>query len=168
MRRLSLIVIAAGAALMFGTAVYAQQPAAAPPPPPDYGPPVTIEQAKKAVAAAVIEAKKSGYLFTFAVVDPSGELVYFEKMNGAPTASNDIGIGKAWTAATFKRPSKAFFDGMEGGHSFFGQLHSRIVASAGGIPLVIDGKIVGAIGVSGGANGLMDNGSAQAGADALK
>lgn len=154
---------------MFATAVHAQQPAAAPPPPPPaYGPPVTTEQAKKAVAAAITEAKKSGYLFTFAVVDPSGDLVYFEKMDGAPTASNDIGIGKAWTAATFKRPSKAFFDGMETGHSFFGQLHPRIVASAGGIPLMVDGKIVGAIGVSGGANGLMDNGAAQAGVDALK
>ena len=170
MRRLSLIVMAAGAALMFGTAVYAQQPAAAPPPPPPpaYGPPVTIEQAKNAVAAAVVEAKKTGYLFTFAVVYPSGELVYFEKMDGAPTASNDIGIGKAWTAATFKRPSKAFFDGMESGHSFFGQLHPRVTASAGGIPLVVGGKIVGAIGVSGGANGLMDNVAAQAGVDALK
>ena len=115
-----------------------------------------------------VEAKKTGYLFTFAVVDPSGELVYFEKMDGAPTASNDIGIGKAWTAATFKRPSKAFFDGMESGHSFFGQLHPRVTASAGGIPLMVSGKIVGAIGVSGGANGLMDNGAAQAGADALK
>ena len=169
MRRLSLITMAAGAALMFGTAVYAQQPAAAPPPPPPpYGPPVTIEQAKKAVAAAYIEAKKTGYLFTFSVVDPSGELVYFEKMDGAPTSSNDIGIGKAWTAATFKRPSKAFFDAMENGHPFFGQLHPRITASAGGIPLVVDGKIVGAIGVSGGANGLMDNVAAQVGADALK
>lgn len=137
-------------------------------PPPPYGPPVTIEQAKKAVAAAYIEAKKTGYLFTFSVVDPSGDLVYFEKMDGAPTSSNDIGIGKAWTAATFKRPSKAFFDAMESGHPFFGQLHPRITASAGGIPLVVGGKIVGAIGVSGGANGLMDNGAAQAGADALK
>ena len=170
MRRLSLITMAAGAVLMFGTAVYAQQPAAAPPPPPPaYGPTVTLEQAKKAVAAAVTEAKKAaGYLFVFAVVDPAGNLVYFEKMDSAPTSSVDIVIGKAWTAATFKRPSKAFFDAMESGHSFFGQLHPRVTASAGGIPLVVDGKIVGAIGVSGGANGLMDNGAAQAGADALK
>ena len=155
-------------AVLVGSAAYAQQPASPQPPPPLYGPPVTTEQAKKAVAAAVIEAKKTGYLFTFAVVDPSGELVYFEKMDGAPTSSNDIGIGKAWTAATFKRPSKAFFDAMESGHPFVGQLHPRLTASAGGLPLVVDGKIVGAIGVSGGANGLMDVGAAQAGADALK
>ncbi len=167
MRHLTSVAVTCAAA-MFASLAFAQQPAAPPPPPPAYGSPVTIEQAKKAVAAAVIEAKKTGYLFTFAVVDPSGELVYFEKMDGAPTSSNVIGIGKAWTAATFKRPSKAFFDAMESGHSFFGQLHPRVVASAGGIPLVVGGKIVGAIGVSGGANGLMDNGAAQAGVDALK
>ena len=171
MRRLSLITLAACAAVLFGSIVYAQQPAtpsAAPPPAPPYGPPVTIEQAKKVVAAALAEAKKTSYRYTFAVVDPSGELVYFEKMDSAPTSSNAIGIGKAWTAATFQRPSKAFFDGMESGHSFFGQLDPRIVASAGGIPLMVDGKIIGAIGVSGGANGLMDVGPAQAGVDALK
>jgi len=171
MRRLSLMTVAACAASMFATAVLAQQPASplpAPPPAPLYGPPVTIEQAKKVVAAAIAEAKKTPYRYTFAVVDPSGELVYFEKMDSAPTSSNAIGIGKAWTAATFQRPSKAFFDAMESGHSFFGQLDPRIVASAGGIPLMVDGKIIGAIGVSGGANGLMDVVSAQAGVDALK
>jgi len=167
MRRLSIITAAAVATVLLGTAVHAQQPAP-PPPPPAYGPPVTIEQAKKAVAAAVVEAKKTGYLYTFAVVDPSGDLVYFEKMDSAPTSSNEIGIGKARTAATFKRPSKAFFDQMESGHPYVGQLDPRIVASAGGIPLIIDGKIVGAIGVSGGASGLMDAVAAQAGVDTLK
>ena len=89
-------------------------------------------------------------------------------MDSAPTSSNEIGIGKARTAATFKRPSKAFFDQMESGHPYVGQLDPRIVASAGGIPLMLNGKIVGAIGVSGGANGLMDAAAAQAGVDALK
>jgi len=171
MRRLTLIAVACAAALSSSLA-FAQQPAApaAPPPaPPAYGPPVTLEQAKKAVAVAVTEAKKNaGYTFVFAVVDPAGNLVYFERMDSAPTSSVDIAVGKAWTAATFKRPSKAFFDAMESGHSFFGQLHPRVTASAGGLPLMVDGKIVGAIGVSGGANGLMDLGAAQAGADALK
>jgi|HubBroStandDraft_6_1064221.scaffolds.fasta_scaffold461413_2 glc operon protein GlcG len=142
-------------------------PASPPPAPPAYGPPVTIDQAKKVVAAAVAEAKKTAYLYTFAVVDPAGDLVYFEKMDSAPTSSNEVGIGKARTAAIFKRPSKAFFDQMESGHPFVGQLDPRIVASAGGIPLIVDGKIVGAIGISGGANGLMDAVAAQAGADAL-
>lgn len=156
------------AAILVGVSAQAQQPASPPPPPPAYGPQVTIEQAKKAVAAAVAEAKKTAYLYTFAVVDPAGDLVYFEKMDSAPTSSNEIGIGKARTAATFKRPSKAFFDQMESGHPYVGQLDPRIVASAGGIPLIVDGKIVGAIGVSGGASGLMDAVAAQAGADALK
>lgn len=173
MRLLSPITIAAWAALAFASAAYAQQPPAAapspPPPPPTYGPPVTLEQAKKAVAAAVTEAKKvPGYLFVFAVVDPAGNLVYFEKMDSAPTSSADIAIGKAWTAATFKRPSKLYFDLMEAGHSYFATLHPRLTASAGGVPIIIDGKVAGAIGVSGGATGLMDMGAAQAGADALK
>jgi glc operon protein GlcG len=172
MRHLSLISIAAYAAFAFASAAYAQQqPAAAPPPPPPpaYGPPVTLEQAKKAVAAATTEAKKApGYLFVFAVVDPAGNLVYFEKMDSAPTSSVDIAIGKAWTSATFKRPSKLYFDLMEANHSYFGTLHPRLTASAGGVPIIIDGKIAGAIGVSGGASGLMDMGAAQVGADALK
>jgi glc operon protein GlcG len=174
MRRSSMIIAAAFATLMLGSAVHAQQPALptaampAPVAPPPYGPPITIAQAKMVVAAAVAEAKKTPFLYTFSVVDPSGDLVYFEKMDSAPTSSNEIGIGKARTAATFKRPSKAFFDQMESGHPYVGQLDPRIVASAGGIPLIIDGKIVGAIGVSGGANGLMDAVAAQAGVDALK
>jgi uncharacterized protein GlcG (DUF336 family) len=155
-------------AVLVGSAAHAQQPASPPLAQPAYGPPVTIDQAKKAVAAAVAEAKKTPYLYTFAVVDPAGDLVYFEKMDSAPTSSNEIGIGKARTAATFKRPSKAFFDQMESGHPYVGQLDPRIVASAGGIPLMLNGKIVGAIGVSGGANGLMDAVAAQAGVDALK
>jgi glc operon protein GlcG len=163
-----LAIVMTSMALLAGSA-FGQTPAPAAPPtaPLPYGPPVTISQAKQAVAAAVAEAKKTAYFYTFAVVDPAGDLVYFEKMDSAPTSSNEIGIGKARTAATFKRPSKAFFDQMETGHPYVGQLDPRIVASAGGIPLVVDGKIIGAIGVSGGANGLMDAVAAQAGADTL-
>jgi uncharacterized protein GlcG (DUF336 family) len=163
-----LSIVITSVALLAGSA-FAQTPAPATPPPAPlpYGPPVTIAQAKQAVAAAVAEAKKTAYFYTFAVVDPAGDLVYFEKMDSAPTSSNEIGIGKARTAATFKRPSKAFFDQMVTGHPYVGQLDPRIVASAGGIPLIVDGKIIGAIGVSGGANGLMDAVAAQAGADTL-
>jgi glc operon protein GlcG len=163
-----LAIVMTSMALLAGSAFgQAPAPAAPPPAPLPYGPPVTIAQAKQAVAEAVAEAKKTAYFYTFAVVDPAGDLVYFEKMDSAPTSSNEIGIGKARTAATFKRPSKAFFDQMETGHPYVGQLDPRIVASAGGIPLVVDGKIIGAIGVSGGANGLMDAVAAQAGADTL-
>ncbi len=102
MRRLTFLAGAICAVVALGSVAYAQQQAAPPPPPPAYGPPVTTDQAKKAVAAAVAEAKTKPYLLFFAVVDPSGNLVYFEKMDGAIYASNDIAIGKARTAATFK------------------------------------------------------------------
>jgi glc operon protein GlcG len=161
--------IALAAGLLTGGAAYAQQPPAAPPPPaPVYGPPVTIEQAKKAVAAALAEGKARPYLLVFAVVDPSGSLVYFEKMDSAPYASNDIAIRKARTAAVFKRPSIAFFEQMEGGHPYVTTLSPELTASGGGLPLLIDGKIVGAIGVSGSPSGALDQTAAQAGFNALK
>src|SRR6202167_2640307 len=95
-----LAIVMTSVALLAGSA-FAQTPApAAPPPAPlTYGPPVTIEQAKQAVAAAVAEAKKTAFFYTFAVVDPAGDLVYLDKMDSAPTSSNEIGIGKARTAA---------------------------------------------------------------------
>lgn len=154
--------------VLIGSAAYAQQPASPPPAPPAYGPPVTTEQAKKVVAAAIAVAKTTPYLYTFAVVDPTGSLVYFEKMDGAIYAATEIAIGKARTAATFKRPSKAFFDAMESGHPFVATLIPGLVAAAGGIPLMVDGKIVGAIGVSGSPTGPIDLVPAQAGADTLK
>ena len=166
MRVLCISTVAVCAATMLGSVAYAQQ--SPPPAPPPYGPPVTTEQAKKAVAAALADGKKTPYLYTFAVVDPTGSLVYFEKMDGAIYAAAEIAIRKARTAARFKRPSKAFFDAMEGGHPFVATLTPELTASIGGIPLEVDGKIIGAIGVSGSPSGPTDLGPAQAGADALK
>ena len=167
MRRLFLMACAICATMVFGSTAYAQQPAA-PPAPPPYGPAVTIEQAKKAVAAALAVATKSPYLYVFAVVDPTGSLVYFERMDGALYASNEIAIRKARTAAMFKRPSGDFFNAMEHGHPFVATLSPDLAASIGGIPLEVDGKIIGAIGVSGSPSGPTDLPPAQAGADALK
>lgn len=168
MRLLSLSVIAVSAAMMLASvSAFAQAPAV-PPPPPAYGAPVTTDQAKKAVAAAVADAKKLPFLYAFAVVDPTGSLVYFEKMDGAPYASTSIAIGKARTAATFKRPTKVFFDAMESGHPYIATLEPGLVAALGGVPLIVDGKVVGAIGVSGGPTGVFDTGAAEAGAAALK
>jgi len=167
MYRASLLALLFSALLAFGPVAHAQQQAA-PPPPPAYGPPVTTDQAKKAVAAALAEAKSKPYPLVFAVVDPSGSLVYFEKMDGAIYASNDIAIGKARTAATFKRPTMAFFEQMEGGHGYVATLSPGLVASGGGIPLIVDGKVVGAIGVSGSPSGVLDQAAAQAGVNALK
>jgi len=166
MRRLSLITAVASAAIFYASAVCAQQPA--PPPPPAYGPPITIEQAKKVAAAAVAEAKKTPYHYAFAIVDPAGHLVYFERTDDVLTASINIAIGKAQTSATLKRPSKALFDAMESGHPYVATLYPGIVAAAGGVPIIVGGKIIGAIGVSGGPTGLIDLAAADAGADALK
>jgi glc operon protein GlcG len=164
MPRLSLITGAVAAALLFGSAAYAQTP----PPPPPYGPAITIEQAKKVAAAAVAEAKKTPYHYAFAIVDPSGHLVYFERTDDVLTASINIAIGKAQTSATLKRPSKALFDAMESGHPYVATLYPGIVAAAGGVPIIVGGKIIGAIGVSGGPTGLIDAAAAEAGANALK
>ena len=170
MRLLSLAAGAICATLVLGSAAHAQQPAppTLPPPAPTYGSPITLDQAKKVVAAAVAEAKARPYLCVFAVVDPSGSLVYFEKMDSAPYSSVEIAIGKARTSAIFKRPTIGFFDQMESGHNYVVTLPPGIVASGGGVPLVVDGKIIGAVGVSGSPNGLIDQQSAQAGAEALK
>jgi glc operon protein GlcG len=168
MRRLSTMVGALCAAAVFGSIASAQQPAAPPPAPPDYGPAVTIEQAKQAAAAALAETKKGPYLYAFAVVDPSGSMVYFEKMDGAIYAATEIAVRKARTAAIFKRPTKVFFDQMESGHPYVATLSPDVTASIGGLPLIVDGKIIGGIGVSGSPSGPTDLAPAQAGADALK
>ncbi len=89
-------------------------------------------------------------------------------MDGAIYAATEIAIRKARTAAMFRRPTKAFFDTMESGHAFIATLTPELTASIGGIPLMVDGKIVGAIGVSGSPSGPTDLPPAQAGADALK
>ncbi len=169
MRTLSLITTLAFAGALFGSAVYAQQPAPpSPPAPPPYGLPITIEQAKKVAVAALAEAKKTPYDYAFAIVNPSGNLVYFEKTDDVLTASINIAIGKAQTSATLKRSSKALFDQMETGHPYVATLYPGIVAAAGGVPIVVDGKIIGAIGVSGSPTGLIDEKAALAGAAAAK
>ena len=150
-----------------------QQPAAAPAPVPEqmpfdipYGTPIGLEQAKHVLAAAEAEAKKHNWKMNIAVVGPAGELIYFEKMDGAQLASVQIAQDKARSAATFRRPTKAFFDAVEGGHGYIAFLHG-VVPSDGGIPLVEGGKLIGAIGCSGG-TGAQDGVTCKAGADTVK
>jgi glc operon protein GlcG len=115
-----------------------------------YGLPISVENAKKAAAAAVAEAKKNNWTMAIAVVDPGGTLVYYEKMDNTQLGSADVAIEKARTAARFKRPSKVFQDMVAGGGA--GLRILRLTGAApfeGGVPLIIDGQIVGAIGVSG-------------------
>ena len=132
-----------------------------------YGASVTLENAKKAAALAVAEAEKNHWNMAVAVVDTSGNLVYYEKMDNTQLGSATVAVDKARTAALYKRPSKAFEDAIAtpGGARVL-SLHG-VAAVEGGIPLVMDGKIVGAIGVSGAAS-AQDGQCAKAGADALK
>jgi glc operon protein GlcG len=151
-----LIVLSIGSALALGGTALAQQPAPSPAPaapsgpPADYGTPITNEQAKTVAAAALAEAKKNNWRMAFAIVGPGGELVYFEKIDGTQLASGEISQGKARTAVLFRRPSKAFADQYAAGNTAFMTFPEKPVASEGGVPIVVNGKIIGAIGASGG------------------
>ncbi len=133
-----------------------------------YGQAVSVENAKKAAAIALDEARKGNWKMAVAVVDTSGVLVYYEKMDNTQIGSADLAIDKARTAVRFKRPSKAFQDLVAGGGAGLRILGlPGAVPIEGGIPLVIDGQIVGAIGVSGD-SADHDGLCAQAGAATLK
>lgn len=115
-----------------------------------YGAPVGVDAAKKAAAAALAEAVKNHWTMAVAVVDPNGTLVYYEKMDNTQIGSADVAIDKARSAALFKRPTKALQDALaQGGAGLRILALKGAVPVEGGVPLVADGKIVGAIGVSG-------------------
>lgn len=116
-----------------------------------YGAPITLDSAKKIAAVAEAEAKKNNFPMAIAIVDSSGTLTYFTKLDGTQLASVDIAIGKARTANNFKRPTKVFDDGVAGGRNVLLSLPEALLIE-GGVPLVVDGKIIGAIGVSGGSS----------------
>ena len=133
-----------------------------------YGLPVTAEQAKSAAAAAIAEAKKNQWTMAIAIVDPAGDLVYFEKMDNTQVGSVDVAQAKARASARFKRPTKAFQDALAAGGEGWRILSLEgAVAVEGGLPLVAGGKIVGAIGASGG-TAQQDGVTAAAGAGTLK
>jgi uncharacterized protein GlcG (DUF336 family) len=135
---------------------------------PQYGTPVNLEQAKKALGAALAEAKKNNWPVAVAVVDNHGFLVAFEKLDNTQTASVQIAIDKASSSATYRRPTKAFQDALAGGGAGLRVLNLRGASMVeGGVPIVVDGKIIGAVGVSGVAAD-QDGVVAKAGADALK
>jgi len=115
-----------------------------------YGPPITLEAAKKVASAAQAEAMRNHWLMTIAVVDPAGNLVYYERTDNSQAASSKIAIEKARSAAIFKRPTRAFQDAMaKGGVNLRILSLDGAVPIEGGVPLLSEGKIVGAIGVSG-------------------
>jgi glc operon protein GlcG len=133
-----------------------------------YGAPISLENAKKAATAAIAEARKNNWTMALAVVDPSGTLVYYEKLDNTQLGSAQVAINKARSAALFKRPTKSFEDQLaKGGDGLRTLGLEGAVPVEGGVPIVIEGKIVGAIGMSGGTS-AQDAQCAQVGADALK
>ncbi|HEV8316525.1 MAG TPA: heme-binding protein [Vicinamibacterales bacterium] len=133
-----------------------------------YGPPISIENAKRAAAPAIAEARRNNWMMAVAIVDPAGDLVYFERMDNTQTASVNIAQDKARSAAMFKRPTKAMQDVVAGGGDGLRFLALRGATPVeGGIPLMMEGKIVGAIGVSGGTS-QQDAQCASAGVAVLK
>jgi uncharacterized protein GlcG (DUF336 family) len=150
----------------------AAQPAA-PAPIPDampfdipYGTPISLERAKQVADAAMAEAKKRNWKNAIAVVGPAGDLVYFLKMDGTQYASSTIAEHKARSAAIFRRPTKVFFDALESGHPYVITLDGMSGAD-GGLPIVENGKLIGAIGTSGG-TGAQDAVVSKAGVDSVK
>jgi uncharacterized protein GlcG (DUF336 family) len=164
MRSIVSIALAAFAIAAVSSPAFAQTPAPATPPAPPpaggtpdampfdipYGQSIGLERAKQVMAAAEAEAKKRNWKMNIAVVDTNGELVHFSRMEGAQIASGLISVGKARTSARFRRESRAFYNVYETGHPYIGTLDPTLVASPGGFPLVEGGKLIGAIGCSGG------------------
>jgi glc operon protein GlcG len=136
----------------------------APPPQIPYGLLVSTESAKNVAAAAIAEAQKNNWKMAIAIVDTGGCLVYFEKMQDTQTGSVELAIEKARTAALFRRPTKVFQDGVAAGGEGLRLLRlTGAIPIDGGVPIIVDGKVLGAVGVSGG-SGEQDGQVAKAGA----
>jgi uncharacterized protein GlcG (DUF336 family) len=115
---------------------------------PGYGPSINTATAKKIAAGTIAECQKNNWNVAVAVVDPHGSLVYFERMEDTQFASMDIAIMKAKAAATYRRPTRVFAEGINKGGPATATLPG-VVGSPGGVPIFVGGKIVGAVGVSG-------------------
>ena len=183
MRSIVSMALAAYAIAVMSSAAFAQTPAPAPATPPappsaggtpdampfdiPYGLSIGLERAKQVMAAAEAEAKKRNWKLSIAVVDTNGELVHFSRMEGAQIASGTISVGKARTAARFRRESRLFYNAFETGHPYVSTLDPTLVASPGGFPLIEGGKLIGAVGCSGG-TGDQDAVICKAGAEVVK
>lgn len=140
----------------------------APPPQIPYGVSISTDSAKQVAAAAVAESVKNRFKMAIAVVDTGGHLVYFERMQDTQTGSVELAIEKAKTSALFRRPTKLFQDGVAGGGEGLRLLRlTGAIPIDGGMPIIQDGKVVGAIGISGG-SGDQDGHIAKAGASAVR
>jgi len=154
-------------ALVLSLAVFGQTPLV-PPANIPYGAAISADAAKKIAAAAIAEARKNNWAMAVAVVDPAGYLVYFERMQDTQLGSVEIAIEKAKSAALFRRPTKSFQDTVAGGGQGLRILGlTGAVPVEGGIPIIVDGKLIGAVGASGGSSD-QDGRTAQAGAGAMR
>ena len=132
-----------------------------------YGAPISLARASAAIAAAIAEARKRDWKLNVAVLDSGGNLVAFQRMDGAQLASIQIAEHKARAAVSFRRETKAFEDAIQLKNAPYVMTLDGVVGSRGGIPLVEDGKLVGAIGCSGG-TGSQDEVACKVGAATVK
>ena len=171
MRMQRLVSLVVGTVLILGASIASAQqpaPAAAPPPPPPYGPPITLDQAKKVMVGAEAEAKKNSWNVVMVVLDSGGNLVMLQRMDGAQFGSIEVAKDKAYSAVAFRRPTKAFDDALaQGGANLRILKLSGAAPLEGGIPIVVDGKLIGAVGVSG-VTSAQDAQIGRAGIDNLK
>jgi uncharacterized protein GlcG (DUF336 family) len=159
--------LAVGAMMALSAGGPAIAPAMAQQAMPPYGPPLSLDDAKRVMAAAELEAAKNSWQVAITILDSGGNLVMFHKIDNTQLASIAASEGKARTALTFKRPSKALDDAIAGGGAGLRLLAIKdITPLEGGVPIMADGRIVGAIGVSG-ALSSQDAQVAKMGADAL-
>ncbi len=172
-RMLALACALMGALAVAAAPALAQQPPAAPPaaplppPMPPYGPPLTLEQAKRVMAAAELEAAKNSWQVAITILDSGGNMVMFHKIDNAQLSAITTSEGKARTALEFKLPSKALDDAIAAGGAGMRLLALKdITPLQGGILVLVDGRILGAIGVPG-ALSAQDEQVAKAGADVL-
>ena len=134
---------------------------------PQYGTSINLEMARKELAAAVVDSRRQNLPMAIAVVDNSGQLVAFERMDNTQTASIAVSQDKAVSAAMYRRPTKVFQDVLAAGGVGLRVLTLRGASAVeGGLPIIVDGKIIGAVGVSGGTSD-QDGVVAKAGVDAL-
>jgi glc operon protein GlcG len=155
-----LAVLAGAAAVCFAAIAQAQVP--------QYGANITLDQARKVAAAADAEARKNSWPVAITIVDTAGQLVLFQRADNTQTASVNVAQDKAVSAAMYRRPTKVMQDAVAGGGAGVRFLNLRGASVVeGGLPLYIDGKIVGAIGVSG-VTSDQDGQVAKAGADTYK
>ncbi len=155
-------------AIALAAALMGASPARAQTVPPPYGPPIGIDNARKVMAAAEAEAVKNKWAVVIAIIDSGGHVVMLHRLDNVQLSSIEISQGKAKTALMFKRPTKVLDDAISSGGTGLRFLALKdIVPLEGGLPIMIDGKIVGAIGVSG-VLSAQDAQIGRAGVDALK